>query len=80
MTGDAADVKPTYARELTQAQVAAARGQHVDLLLAAGSLSDSTRRLITEAVSAMPAQTPAQQRQRVNAAVPLTLCLTPKPI
>ena len=74
VAGGVADVKPNYARELALAQDAAALVQHVDLLLAAGSLSDSTRRLITEAVSAMPAQTPAQQRQRVNAAVHLTLC------
>jgi uncharacterized protein (DUF1800 family) len=74
VAGGVADVKPNYARELALAQDAAALVQHVDLLLAAGALSDSTRRLITEAVSAMPAQTPAQQRQRVNAAVHLTLC------
>jgi uncharacterized protein (DUF1800 family) len=74
VAGGVADVKPDYARELNLAGDARALVQHIDLLLAAGSLSSRTRALITNAVQAMPAQTPAQQRQRVNAAVHLTLC------
>lgn len=74
VAGGVADVKPNYTRELALAQDAAALVQHIDLLLAAGSLSDRTRHLITQAVNSMPAATPAQQRQRVNAALHLTLC------
>lgn len=73
VAGGVADVKPNYARELALAHDAAALVQHVDLLLAAGSLSEHTRLIITQAVHSMPSATPAQQRQRVNAAVHLTL-------
>lgn len=74
VAGGVADVKTDYARELALASDADALVQHVDLLLAAGALSPKARSLITQAVQAMPAQTPAQQRQRVNAAVLLVLC------
>ncbi len=69
-----ADVKTDYARERPLAGDAQALVAHVDLLLAAGALSSAARQLITQAVQSMPAQTPAQQRARVQAAVHLVLC------
>jgi len=69
-----ADVKADYAREMAMAHDAQALVQHVDLLLAAGALSSQARGLITQAVHSMPSQSPAQQRQRVNAAIHLVLC------
>ena len=69
-----ADVKADYARELPLATDAQALVAQVDLLLAAGALSTTARQLITQAVQSMPAQTPAQQRLRVQAAVHLVLC------
>ncbi|MBU6194265.1 MAG: DUF1800 family protein [Burkholderiales bacterium] len=69
-----ADVKTDYARELPLAGDAQALVAHVELLLAAGALSGAARQLITQAVQSMPAQTPAQQRARVQAAVHLVLC------
>jgi hypothetical protein len=69
-----ADVKTDYARELPLATDAQALVAQVDLLLTAGALSTPARQLITQAVQSMPAQTPAQQRLRVQAAVHLVLC------
>ena len=69
-----ADVKADYARELALATDAPALVRHLELLLAAGALSEPARELITRAVQTMPAQNAAQQRQRVHAAVHLVLC------
>jgi uncharacterized protein (DUF1800 family) len=73
VAGGVADVKPDYSREVALAPDAAALVRHVDLLLAAGGLSEHSREIITRAVRSMPMQTAAQHRQRVHAAVLLVL-------
>ena len=69
-----ADVRPDYARELDLAARPEDLVDHLDLLLAAGTLPPATRDLISRAVATLPAVTMGQLRQRVHAAVHLVLC------
>ena len=68
-----ADVRPDYGLEMSLASKAEALVDHLDLHLCAGSLGPSSRALITQAISTMPATTVPQQRQRIHAAVHLVL-------
>jgi uncharacterized protein (DUF1800 family) len=69
-----ADVRPDYSRELPLAANPDALVDHLDLYLCASTLSEHSRTLIIQALRTMPANTEAQQRQRVHAAVHLVLC------
>lgn len=68
-----ADVLPDYASLLPLAENATALLDEINLVLAAGQLSDSTLSLLRNALNGMPAGSDASRRNRVYAALTLVL-------
>ena len=71
--GQHADLQPDYRAELPLADQPALLLDRLNLLLCAGLLGEPARRLIAEAVAAMPRTTVGDRRRRVQAAVMLVM-------
>jgi uncharacterized protein (DUF1800 family) len=71
--GQHPDLKPDYATELPLADRPAQLLDRLNLLLCAGQLGAAARRLIVDAVAAMPGASSADRLRRVQAAVMLVM-------
>jgi len=67
------DVRPDYSRELLLADTVPQLVNRCNLLLAAGQLSPASVNLITTSVASMPASNPVEKKNRVCAAVFMTM-------
>ena len=67
------DLRPDYAAEVALADRPALLLDRLNLLLCAGQLGAATRRLIVDAVEAMPGASPQHRRHRAQAAVMLVM-------